>query len=208
MNAAMPIDLASILVILTVGLVTPGPDMMIVLKNSLGGRVRGFATVAGIALGLGLQTALLAVAFTLLAEHTAAIANALRWAGAGVLLYFGARALLSPSPSADMQIPEAPQVDARSAFAEGLLCNLTNPKAFLFFTGVFSQLIGPASPRWLAVALPAIIVVHGAVCWSVISMMVQSGQVAGRLRRAQGVLVKVFGALLVLFGLGLVLWRP
>lgn len=96
-SIVMPFDLASILVILTVGLVTPGPDMMIVLKNSLGGRARGLATVAGIALGLGLQTTLLAAAFTLLAEHTATIANVLRWCGAGVLVYFGARALLSPS---------------------------------------------------------------------------------------------------------------
>lgn len=204
----MPIDLASIVVILTVGLVTPGPDMMIVLKNSLGGRARGLATVAGIALGLGLQTTLLAVAFTLLAEHTATIANALRWCGAGVLIYFGARALLSPSPATGPQAREAAVAGATSAFSEGLLCNLTNPKAFLFFTGVFSQLIGPASPRWLAVALPAIITVHGAICWGVISILVQSGEVAGRLRRVQGVLVKVFGALLVLFGLGLVLWRP
>lgn len=53
-----------------------------------------------------------------------------------------------------------------------------------------------------------IITVHGATCWGVISMLVQSGEVAGRLRRVQGVLVKIFGALLVLFGLGLVLWRP
>jgi threonine/homoserine/homoserine lactone efflux protein len=56
--------------------------------------------------------------------------------------------------------------------------------------------------------LPAIITVHGAICWGILSLMVQSGEVAGRLRRVQGVLVKVFGALLVMFGLGLVLWRP
>lgn len=204
----MSIDIISILVILSVGLFTPGPDMLIVLKNSLGGRARGMATVAGIALGLGVQTALLAAAFTLLAEHTASIANALRWGGAGVLLYFGARALLSPSPAPGPQAVEPPTAGAASAFSEGLLCNLTNPKAFLFFTGVFSQLIGPASPRWLALALPAIITVHGALCWGILSMLVQSGRIAGRLRRVQGVLVKVFGALLVLFGLGLVLWRP
>jgi len=196
------------LVILTVGLVTPGPDMMIVLKNSLGGRARGMATVAGIALGLGLQTALLAVAFTLLAEHTAAIASALRWAGACVLVWIGVRALLAkPALAEGVARGGAGAATTGPAFVEGLLCNLTNPKAFLFFTGVFSQLIGPASPRWLAVALPAIITAHGALCWGAFSMVVQSGGVAGRLQRAQGVLVRVFGALLVLFGLGLVLWR-
>lgn len=203
----MPIDLASIFVILTIGLFTPGPDMMVVLKNSLGGRARGLATVAGIAVGLGLQTALLSAAFTLLAGHTTTIANALRWGGAAVLVFIGIRALLTRSAAADS--PEGEMARASgSAFAEGLLCNLTNPKAFLFFTGVFSQLIGPATPRWLAFTLPVIITAHGALCWSILSVLVQSRHVAGRLQRVQGVLVRVFGALLVLFGLGLVLWRP
>jgi threonine/homoserine/homoserine lactone efflux protein len=203
------IDIASLLVLLTLGLLTPGPDMMIVLKNSLGGRARGMATVAGIALGLGLQTTLLAVAFTLLAEHTAAIANVLRWAGACVLVWIGLRALLArPAPADGASGGAAAAGAGGAAFLEGLLCNLTNPKAFLFFTGVFSQLIGPGSPRWLAVALPAIITAHGAICWGALSMLVQSGGVAGRLHGAQGVLVRVFGGLLVLFGLGLVIWRP
>lgn len=204
----MPFDLASFIVLLTVGLLTPGPDMIIVLKNSLGGRARGMATVAGITLGLGLQTALLAAAFTLLTDYTATIAGALRWIGAFVLVCFGLRALLSRAAVSAPPTEDSPPPRTSSAFTEGLLCNLTNPKAFLFFTGVLSQLIGPASPRWLAIALPVIVMVHGALCWGAISFTVQSGQIAGRLRRAQATLVKVFGGLLVLFGLGLVLWRP
>lgn len=200
----VPFDLATLIVILTVGLFTPGPDMLVVLKNSLGGRVHGLATVAGIIVGLGMQTALLAAAFTLLAGHTEAIAEALRWAGACALFYLGFRALLAKPVGAGSSAAIA---TGRPAFVEGLLCNLTNPKAFLFFTGVFSQLIVPGSPRWLAFALPAIITAHGAVCWTILSMLVQSRQIAGRLQRAQGVIVRVFGALLVLFGLGLVLWR-
>ena len=203
----MPLDLVSLLVILTLGLITPGPDMMIVLKNSLGSRGRGLATVAGIALGLGLQTALLSAAFTLLAAWKETISEVLRWGGACVLFYIGGRALFS-RPAADLaQAGKLAVPRSRSAFAEGLACNLTNPKAFLFFTGVFSQMIGPASPAWLSVALPAIITLHGAACWTILSSLVQTRQVAGRLQRAQGVLVRVFGALLVLFGLGLLFWR-
>ena len=203
----MPIDLVSLLVILSVGLITPGPDMMIVLKNSLGGRARGLATVAGITVGLGLQTALLAAAFTLLAAQKEVISEWLRWAGACVLLYIGGRALFSRSAAKPLQTSGKASGVSRSAFTEGLACNLTNPKAFLFFTGVFSQLIGPDSPHWMSFVLPALVTVHGAVCWTVISTLVQTRHIAGRLARAQSVLVRVFGALLVLFGLGLVFWR-
>jgi len=182
--------------------------MLIVLKNSLGGRARGLATVAGIALGLGLQTTALSAGFTLLAGHTATIFEVLRWGGAGVLVFIGTRALFSRASTTGESPPVTASDGNRSAFVEGLLCNLTNPKAFLFFTGVFSQLINPSSPRWLSFALPVLFTVHGAVCWTVVSSLVQSRPVASRLQRAQGVLVRFFGALLVLFGLGLVIWRP
>ena len=204
----MPLDLASLLVILTVGLLTPGPDMMIVLKNSLGGRARGFYTVVGIATGLGIQTTALAIAFTLLAGYTASILVVLRWAGACFLVYVGARALLAKAPSGGPPDPAAESGRMRAAFLEGLLCNLTNPKAFLFFTAVFSQLINPGTPRWFSVALPVIVTAHCAICWTAISTLVQTRHIAGRLQRSQGVIVRVFGALLVMFGLGLVIWRP
>lgn len=204
----MPFDLASVLVIMTVALATPGPDMLIVLKNSLGGRARGLATAGGITLGLAVQTTALSIGFTLLTAHTSAISEGLRWGGACVLIGFGVRALLVRVPSPAMDAAGAAGGVARDAFIEGLLCNLTNPKAFLFFTGLFSQLIHADSPPWIAYALPALFTVHGAVCWTILSLLLQTRRVARRLDRAQPVLTRLFGALLVLFGLGLVLWRP
>lgn len=192
---------------MTVGLATPGPDMLLVLKNSLGGRARGLSTVAGIAVGLGVQTTALSIGFTLLAAHTGMIFEWLRWGGAAVLVWFGARALFSRTAPAAL-LGSAPRNGlASDAFLEGLLCNLTNPKAFVFFTGLFSQLIHPAAPTWLRYALPIILTVHGAVCWSAISLLMQTAGLSTRLHRVQGPLSRIFGALLIAFGLGLVLWR-
>jgi threonine/homoserine/homoserine lactone efflux protein len=206
--AAVPFDLVTVLVIMTVSLVTPGPDMLVVLKNSLGGRSRGLSTVAGITVGLALQTTALSIGFTLLTAHTSAISGGLRWGGACVLIWFGVRALFSRTVPTAMDPAASAKGMARDAFLEGLLCNLTNPKAFLFFTGLFSQLIRPDSPAWISYALPALLTVHGAVCWTVIALLLQAGGVATRLQRAQHILVRIFGALLVLFGLGLLFWRP
>ena len=204
----MPFDLVTVLVIMTVSLITPGPDMLLVLKNSLGGRSRGLSTVAGITVGLAVQTTALSIGFTLLTAHTSAISEVLRWGGACVLIWFGVRALFARTSSTAMSPAGPARGMAYDAFLEGLLCNLTNPKAFLFFTGLFSQLIRPDSPSWIPFALPALLTVHGAVCWTIIALLLQTGGVAARLERAQHILVRVFGALLVLFGLGLVFWRP
>lgn len=209
-NQSTPVsfDLVTVLVIMTISLVTPGPDMMLVLKNSIGGRARGLSTVAGIAVGLGVQTTGLSIGFTLMAAHAASITEVLRWGGAGVLIYFGARALLAKPAAITGDTAEAPRGLARDAFLEGLLCNLTNPKAFMFFTGLISQLIYPGSPPWLPWVLPVLLTVHGAICWAVISLLMQAGGIASRLQRAQGFLSRLFGTVLIAFGLGLVFWRP
>ena len=131
----------------------------------------------------------------------------LRWGGASVLVWFGARALFSRAPSASLAASAPRKGLASDAFLEGLLCNLTNPKAFLFFTGLFSQLIHPEAPAWLPYALPVILTVHGAICWSAISLLMQTGGLATMLQRIQTPLSRIFGALLIAFGLGLVLWR-
>jgi threonine/homoserine/homoserine lactone efflux protein len=204
----VPFDLVTVLVIMTVSLITPGPDMLLVLKNSLGGRSRGLSTVAGITVGLAVQTTALSIGFTLLTANTSAISEGLRWGGACVLILFGARALFSRTAPIAMHPAASAKGMAHDAFVEGLLCNLTNPKAFLFFTGLYSQLIRPDSPPWISFALPALLTVHGAVCWTIIALLLQTGGIATRLERAQHILVRIFGALLVLFGLGLVFWRP
>ena len=82
---------------------------------------------------------------------------------------------------------------------EGLLCNLTNPKAFLFFVSLFVQVLHPGTPPAWRVILPVAIVVHGVVAWSLVVLAVQSPPVASRLQRAQRWLPRAFGlALLVL----------
>jgi threonine/homoserine/homoserine lactone efflux protein len=232
----MTFDLFGVLLILTVALFTPGPDFLVVVKNSLGGRARGLATVAGIAAGLAVQTTLLSAAFGTLSAYAGPAAAVLRWAGAVVLVGLGVRSLReggrgqarhAPAPgeaaAASAAAAAAPdraggavatrgtKVGAfgagRAGWLEGFACNLTNPKAFVFFAGLFSQLLGPGAPGWLHVALPVIVVVHALVCWSLLAVVVQSPPVARRLARWRVTLVRAFGVLLILFGLGLVVWR-
>lgn len=210
-------DLFGVLLILTVALFTPGPDFLLVVKNSLGGRARGLATVAGIAAGLAVQTALLSAAFGTVSAYAEAVAAMLRWLGAAVLVVLGVRALAerndtsAPPESAAATAGSSTRAGAggalRAAWWEGLACNLTNPKAFVFFAGLFSQLLGPGASRGLHVLLPALVVVHGLVCWSLLAALVQSPPVARRLMRRRVALVRAFGGLLILFGVGLVLWR-
>jgi len=182
---------------LTLGLLSPGPDFFIVVRNSLGGsRARAFGTVGGIAIGLAVQGAVIALGFV---AAPPLVLRGVQVAGALYLAYLGIRSLLA-RPAAENAGPgsiSAAVPGAHSGLVEGLLCNLTNPKAFLFFVSLYAQVVRPGMGTVWRVALPSIVVVHALVCWSLIVLAVQSPPVASRLRRAQRWLPRIFGIALL-----------
>jgi threonine efflux protein len=203
----MLVNLAWLLVVLTLGLLSPGPDFLLIVKNSVGTpRAYAFGTVAGIAAGLAAQMLVISLGFV---AAPPAVLHGVQLAGAAYLAYLGVRALVAaPGPGPDAA-GTGPRPGAGSGFLQGLLCNLTNPKAFLFFVSVFSQALRPETGRLWRVVLPTAVVLHGAVAWSLVVAALQSPPVARRLARAQRWLPRAFGAaLLLLAGAVLVeFWR-
>ena len=138
-----------------VAVISPGPDFVMIVRNSL-----TFSRTAGLytALGLGLSI-LVHVTYTLLGlaaviSKSILAYNAIKWMGAAYLLYIGYHALFSKgmSEKAFKTSLEEGKTNAlklisnKQAFISGFLTNLLNPKAALFFLAVFSQVIGPETP--------------------------------------------------------------
>ncbi len=141
--------------IFLIAVISPGPDFVMVVRNSL-----VFSRKAGVytAIGLGLSI-LVHVTYTLLGLATVIsksvfLYNAIKWAGAAYLLYIGFHALRSKGMSAQsfkesmIEGKEKTQrtISNKQAFLSGFFTNLLNPKAALFFLAVFSQVIEPETP--------------------------------------------------------------
>lgn len=193
----MGIQIAVLLGVLTLGLLTPGPDFLVVVRNSVGAtRIRGFATVLGITTGLAIQTSLVSLGVGALpprAIETVALA------GAVFLAWLGLRTFFEREDGEARIKPASTRADARSGFAQGFACNLTNPKAFLFFVSVFAQAL-PSAATWVwHIGLPVLVVTHGAIVWSLVVLTLQSGPLASRFARVQHWLPRVFGVVLLLF---------
>jgi threonine/homoserine/homoserine lactone efflux protein len=189
-------ELTGLLLVLTLGLLSPGPDFFLIVKNSLGtSRGRAFGTVAGIATGLAVQTAVISFGF---AVALPSLLRSVQIVGAVFLAWVGLRALLGGlDEAADASTPDKSKTHVRAGYVQGLLCNLTNPKAFLFFVSLFAQVLRPGTAAAWRLVLPVAVVVHGGVAWSLVVLAVQSPPVQRRLERAQRWLPKVFGAALI-----------
>lgn len=131
--------LAQIGVVCVLGAMSPGPSLAVVLRNTVaGGRLRGVMTGLGHGIGFSFY-ALLAVSGLAAAMAAGdAIALALQWGGAAVLVWLGWQFLRSDGAVADEH-----DSGGREGFVAGFLVAFLNPKILAFFVAVFSQFIEP-----------------------------------------------------------------
>ncbi|WP_372623454.1 LysE family translocator [Falsiroseomonas sp.] len=151
----MPLDpqlFLAFLVAAWVLILTPGPDMLFVIGQTLaGGASRGWAALLGIGTGALVHIALAASGVAALVAASPALFEALRLAGACYLLWLAFGALRAAWRGGATLRPAAP---ARAAFRDGFITNLTNPKVILFFLAFLPQFVDPArAPAWLQMLL-------------------------------------------------------
>ncbi len=123
---------------------TPGPNMAwLALTSASKGRKTGFAAVAGIALGLAILGCASAAGLSELGTRSPFIFSLLRYAGILYLLW-----LAWYTWAGDDEASKATEDYSRLSawFRHGLLLNLLNPKAAVFFVTVLPAYIEPSVP--------------------------------------------------------------
>ncbi|MBS0320638.1 MAG: LysE family translocator [Proteobacteria bacterium] len=116
---------------------TPGPNMAwLAGLAAIEGRRSGLMAVAGVGLGLLANGLLAALGLTALLAAAPALWNALRIAGAIMMAWIGVRTWMSAEHSESAAVVTR---FPRHAFLTGLLINLLNPKAYMFFAVVVPQ---------------------------------------------------------------------
>jgi threonine/homoserine/homoserine lactone efflux protein len=123
---------------------TPGPNMAwLALTSATQGKRSGFAAVAGIATGLAILAVASAVGLAELAARSPFAFGLLRYAGVAYLLWLAWQTWVGEKELATKQI----DATAMAAwFRHGLLLNLLNPKAAVFFITVLPAYIVTNAP--------------------------------------------------------------
>lgn len=186
--------LAALLVILT-----PGPDMIFITANTLGGgRKAGVVSMLGVASGVYVH--ILAATFGLSAIFAASelAYQVVRFAGAAYLAWIGWQFLTRKSSFG--RIGAAGPAPLATLYRRGILTNLLNPKAILFVSSFVPQFVVPEiGPVWVqmmtlgVILITLMILVDLPIIWAANRF----GMAAGRYRGAGDLLSKIIGSLLI-----------
>ncbi|WP_031467744.1 LysE family translocator [Sciscionella sediminilitoris] len=137
-------------------IIVPGPDFALILKHSLhGGRRAGLAASAGITTSNLIQGSAAALGLGALIVASEPVFLALRWAGIAYLAFLGVQALRS-AIAGNYTAPAAETgTTARvwTAYRQGFLSNITNPKVLTLYLSVLPQFLGNGTTGFDALLL-------------------------------------------------------
>lgn len=160
--------IASILIELT-----PGPNMTwLAVLGATRGRAMALAAVAGVCLGLATAAAVAGFGLTTILLETPQLFNALRYVGTFYLLYLAYDAWTDADGGDGFH-----NGTFTRAFSQGLVSNILNPKAYLFYAAMLPQFMsGTANATREIATLSAIYVAVATIIHSLIAIL--SGSIA------------------------------
>lgn len=178
----------------------PGPNVALIVANSLRYGLRGGAiTVLGTTLGIALQLGIVVLGMAALIEFAVEALAWIRWAGVAYLVYLGIRTWLEPAGDLNT-------VDAKPAvFWRACMIAAMNPKTLLFNAAFLPQFLptGAGAGQFLLIAAVFLLVLLvGDSLWAAFAssarrLLAGYGQSRNRLT----------GGFLVAAGIGLALSR-
>ena len=134
------IDWAGFLLAMVVVELTPGPNMgWLAALTMREGRKAGFAAVAGITLGLSLQLLAAITGLAALIAGAPAMFSFLHWAGVAFMLYLAWEAFRDGGST----VPA--NAGSERGFRRGIIANVLNPKALVFYVLLIGQFINTTS---------------------------------------------------------------
>ena len=182
-------------------MIIPGPDMILVVRNTfVGGRGAGLQTSAGILAGNLVHISYCLLGIGLIISQSIVAFSVIKFAGAAYLVYLGIVSLRSGATMLDTSDVADPR-PTRIWFVQGFVNNLLNPKGTLFYLGVFTTVIAPETPSRTMLLLVVAMMTVSASFWLLFVCTLDHPIIRSSVERSQLTVNRIFGALLIFLGI-------
>ena len=198
----------TIAVISLLAAMSPGPDFIVVTKNSIGGsRSVGLYTAIGVGLGILSHLTYSLIGIGLIISQSIILFSIIKYAGALYLFYLAYQLLKAKQHDQNNDDKKSFQpvtISKWQALKEGFFTNSLNPKATLFFLSIFTQVIDPNTPLLIQGLLGLEVAVIVGVWFCILALIITHKTIAKSFQKVHYYLMKLMGGALVLLGIKLV----
>lgn len=186
--------------------ISPGPDFIAIVHHAISrSRRDGLLVVLGVATGLTIWAIVSIVGLASLFARFSWLAQITRMVGICYLTYMGINTIWNTHWNTPKVEPEITIPEHASAWRTGLLTDLSNPKAAVFFSSLFAVFLPTHASLWLQIASVGIIVMI-AVCWyGTVAYVFSLGPVARLYTHLKKWVDSITGGILVALGVHLAL---
>ena len=196
--------IAAVGLIHLVALVSPGPDFVVVCRNSLlYSRTIGIYTAVGFGLGICIHISYAVFGLSWLIANNELIFTVIQYLGAFYLMLIGIQSLRSfQSQIGQETTTSSSRISPFRAVRIGFITNALNPKATLFFLGLFSTMLNPTVGELTLVVIAVLLVVTTILWFSLVALLISHSRFTTVLKRYEKTAHHFFGVLLI--GIGVI----
>ncbi len=185
---------------------SPGPDFLLVLKNTIQyGKKAGSYTSLGIALGITIHILYSLTGIAMLLKKNPSLFNSIKYLGAIYIIYLGIKTLREKTKNLDINFNKIEKSFQKFKAVEmiktGFLTNVLNPKASLFFLSIFSVVIPPDTPNFILVLIILMMFLTNYFWFDGVARLFSHPKMMSYYNKYEKILQKTFGILLILIGL-------
>lgn len=163
-------NLVFALSILAIGFISIGPNILAIIGTSMDrGRKDGMRLALGVGIGSGLWAMITVAGLTTLITAYAGFITVLKMFGAAYLLWLAYKAFRSAASAVEEAKPMSSST--KNLFLQGIVIQMTNPKAALQWVAIVSFGLGANAPLWTGLTLivcATVISVFGHLAYAVV----------------------------------------
>lgn len=192
----------------------PGVDFALITRRTIAhGKLDGLKMVLGLTTGALLHTLTAAVGLSMILMQSALAFEIIRYLGALYLIYLGLSSFIKKKKSTNKDLTNQTEATNKvrngSAYKQGLISNILNPKVALFFLTFLPQFVIPGYHASLQFIIMGTIYALFTISWYTTLVYLLAYVRKWLLSpKVQGTIDKITGLALLGFGLNILLNNP
>ena len=187
--------------------VSPGPDFALITRQSLRFNRRvAIWTSLGIGVGILFHCLLAITGLVILITSNEVFSTILKIIGSVYLLYLGINSVIGDQKKSELDEKDKDNLNKFNGFLVGLITNITNVKAILFFVTVFSVVIDAGNS--LSLILYGVYMALATFLWfAFISYVFTSNKFQNKFSSFLKIFEKGIGMILILLSLQIIIFQ-